>query len=128
MGGFPPGVGVGVAVGAGVAVAVGAGVAVAVGAGVAVAVGDGVGVPPVTSTVPLAVVADAAFSQSASKTRKLIAPTKARTWDAAFFLCHFEFDERVAIFLSSRTVPGVKAVSASVVKFNNAELSLFIAI
>ena len=117
-----------VAVGDGVTVAVGDGVAVAVGDGVAVAVGDGVGVPPGTFTVPLTVVADAAFSQSARKTRKLIAPTTARTWDAAFFLCHFEFDECVTIFLSSHTFPGVNAVSASVVKFNNAALSLFIAI
>jgi hypothetical protein len=56
--------------------------------------------PPLpTNTVTVAV--GAAFSQSASKIKKLIAPAHALAWNAVFLLSHFEFDVRVAIFLSS---------------------------
>ena len=56
--------------------------------------------PPLpTNTVT--VVAGAAFSQSASKTKKLIAPADILAWNTALFLCHFELDGRVAIYLSS---------------------------
>jgi hypothetical protein len=60
---------------------------------------------PLLPTSTVTVVADAAFSQSASKTKKLIAPARALPWDAAFFLFHFEFDGRVAILLSSLLRP-----------------------
>jgi hypothetical protein len=63
---------------------------------------DGEKLKPLLPTSTVTVVADAAFSQSASKTKKLIAPARALARDAALFLCHFEFDGRVAKFLSSR--------------------------
>jgi hypothetical protein len=62
---------------------------------------DGEKLKPPLPTNTVTVAADAAFRQTASKTRKLTAPANARAWDATFFLSHVEFDGRVAIFLSS---------------------------
>jgi len=57
---------------------------------------------PPLPTITLTVVADAAFRERASKTRKLSARANALALDAASSLfSHFEFDGRVAIFLSS---------------------------
>jgi hypothetical protein len=63
---------------------------------------DGEKLLPPLPTNTVTVAADAAFWQKASKTRKLTAPANALAWDAAFFFSHFEFDGRVAVFLSSR--------------------------
>jgi hypothetical protein len=66
---------------------------------------DGEKLKPLLPTSTVTVAADAAFSQSASKPRKLAARANARAWDAALFLFHFEFDGRVAILLSSLLQP-----------------------
>jgi hypothetical protein len=62
---------------------------------------DGEKLKPPLPTNTVTVVAGSAFSQSASKTEKLIAPAHALAWNAAFFLSHFEFDGFGAKFLSS---------------------------
>jgi hypothetical protein len=61
---------------------------------------DGEKLKPPLPTSTVTVAADAAFIQTASKIKKLIAPARALAWDPAFFLRHFEFDGRVAILLS----------------------------